>query len=126
MKQIECFSCGAIQNPSPPVRRDEDRLDIFACASCNTEYKIDMDYYIEQDINLAGKDFIVKTKPITYQFDVGEGESALTPMGEELIKKYGWGEAKTKDKAPSGFINWLKEEWIYIVGGLLICYFFLI
>ena len=126
MKQIECFSCGNIQNPSPPLRRDEDGLDIFVCASCNTEYKIDMDYYIEQDINLAGKDFIVKTKPITYQFDVGEGESALTPKGEALIKQYGWGEAETNDKEPSGFINWLKEEWIYIVGGLLICYFFLI
>lgn len=125
MKQIECFSCGALLEPTPPLRRDEDRLDIFVCASCNTEYKIDMDYYIEQDINLEGKDFTVKTKPITYQFDVGEGESALTPIGEELIKQHGWGEAKRKD-ASSGFTNWLKKEWIYIVGGLLICYFFLI
>ena len=125
MKQIECFSCAALQEPTPPLRRDEDKLDIFKCSSCDAEYKIDMDYYIEQDIYSDGKDFIVKTKPITYQFNVGEGESALTPMGEKLIKEHGWMGMDTKGKSSSGFTKWLKEKWIYIVLGLLICYIFL-
>ena len=52
--EIECYNCGVISGPTPPLRRDSDRSDIFECPSCKTEFKIDIDNYMEN----RGSDFI--------------------------------------------------------------------
>lgn len=116
MKQIECFSCTALQEPTPPLRRDEDRLDIFKCSSCGTEFKVDMEHYF---LSRDNPDLNIKTHSINYDPNkdyVKELENSQKQILEErgLIKK------------DSKFTVWLKKEWIYIVLGLLIFYFFLI
>ena len=52
--EIECYNCGVISGPTPPLRRDSDRLDIFECPSCKAEFKVDIDNYMEN----RGSDFI--------------------------------------------------------------------
>ena len=118
-KKIECHYCGSIQGPTPPVRKNEDMEVIFRCSECDREYKIDTAYYMEFKDE---EDFVARTfRP---DFDPNRDYSQeLDNLGDEILKDYKKARG-IEDGLPTKAINWLKKEWIYIVGGLLIYYFF--
>ena len=57
-KKIKCYECGEINDPTPPLRRDTDGLDVFECPSCQSEFKIDTNHYME---NKDKEDFVART-----------------------------------------------------------------
>ena len=56
--RIKCFSCNEIFPPEPPIRRDDDGLDIFACPECNSLFKVDLNDYLQ---NRQNENYILRT-----------------------------------------------------------------
>ena len=56
--RIECYACGEIQDPTPPLDVTNSGLDIFECYGCEKKYKIDIKYYLKNNKNDG---FISKT-----------------------------------------------------------------
>ena len=118
-KKIECHNCGSIQDPTPPIRKNEDMEGIFKCSECDQEYKIDMVHYFEFRDQ---EDFIAST----FRPDLDPNKDyvkELDKLGNKILKDYKKARG-IEDNIFTKAIYWLKKEWIYIVGGLLIYYFF--
>ena len=84
------------------------------CFVCNYNQRIDIQKLTKHNITLSNT--IERLK-----YDISKKDKII----EKLIKEHGWMGMDTKGKSSSGFTKWLKEKWIYIVLGLLICYIFL-
>lgn len=61
MERIECYACGEIQDPTPPVDETNSGLDIFECYGCEIEYKIDIKHFLEKNKN---ENFVARTKAV--------------------------------------------------------------
>ena len=84
MKKAKCFKCKkTIKLPMAITRDQDDRLDIFNCSLCGTNFKIDV---IQYSKNRKNKNYTIRTfshnKKILNEMDRDEEES--------LILKYWW------------------------------------
>lgn len=91
--KIKCYECEEINAPTPPLRRDSDRVDIFECPSCQSEFKIDMHHYFA---NRSKKGFVAKT--FSSSLDTTKDyDNELQNLQKKILKELEEKETKEKE-----------------------------
>ena len=88
-KKAKCYKCKKTVSLQMPIERDlEDRLDIFECIKCGTNFKLNVRQYLK---NINKKNFVVSTFSSKRKFlQEDDWVSQQETGGQKFFAKYWW------------------------------------